>query len=195
MSRIDPAGVTGPAAREPAPPSPRSDTAQRFDEALRRDSGSDAEGRGGRQGRDEGDGRRESAERSEYDLTLSGREFPASVWRLVRESIARGLPESPAGGGLLEGLLHDIADGVHAGRHLPGDRWRLLVRLRAELLPATEVDISCADERLAVVLRTADEDAYRTLVEALPRLNESLRDRAIASDDAVVFLVTPKDLQ
>ncbi len=164
---------------------PRSQAAQRFDEALRQ----------GRQGGQDNEGNldHDSQQRRGGDARLVEHSLPPDLLRLFRQSIERGrfdsTPES-----LIEALLRDIADGVRAGRSLPGQRWRLLLRLPTEVLPDTEVEISCAQDTLAVVLRTADQDAYRAIVDSLPRLNGCLRER-LSGGEAVVFLVCREDLQ
>lgn len=189
MSRIDADRIRPVGGAESTPP--RSEAGMRFDAALRRDpnnAGSDTDADGGSGGRSPGN-------RARYDLMLPGQGLPGGLFGLFRETIERGLPGGPVDESVLEGLLRDIADGVRTGRQLPGDRWRLLVRLREELLPATEVDIAGVEGQLSVVLRTAREDAYRTIVEALPRLNQSLRDLRVAGTGTTVFLVAAEDLQ
>jgi Type III secretion protein (HpaP) len=191
MGHIDTDRARAPG--EPAQPALRSAATQRFEDALRRDPRGDGEGR-------QGEGQRErTASPRGYDLLLAGSGLPAAVLDTFRESLMRGLPalsdRDRDRDGVLDSLLQDIADGVRAGRTLPGDRWRVLVRLRAELLPATEVDVSCAQGLLVVTLRTADEDAYRAIVAALPRLNRALSDRLGSANEAVVYLVPMQDLQ
>lgn len=187
----------------PAALTHRSPAGQRFDDALGqapghgdpgRHSGDDnSDSRGGDHHDEPGGDRGSSQQPSGRCFELRDGALPPAVLQMVRASLARDPSDALVGTDLPAQLLHDIADGVRAGRALPGDRWRMLVRLQSALLPSTEVEISCTGAQLSVVLRTADEDAYRKIVEALPRLNEALAERRV-DGGAVVFLVTPKDL-
>jgi len=179
----------------PAALTHRSPAGQRFDDALGEAPGHGDPGRhpGDENGDSRGGDRGSSQQPGGRGFELRDGALPPAVLQMVRASLARDPSDALVGTDLPAQLLHDIADGVRAGRALPGDRWRMLVRLQSALLPSTEVEISCTGAQLSVVLRTADEDAYRKIVEALPRLNEALAERRV-DGGAVVFLVTPKDL-
>lgn len=180
--------VDGDRTRVLLPDGPeRPAAAQRFEQALNRRRGDDAGG-GGPQ--DDGTGSRQGGRAAQAATALS-----PNVMRWFRHSIERGLPDDGPRGPVLDALLEDIADGVRAGRRFSGERWRLTVRLRPEVLPLTEADIACAGGELSVALRTASEDAYRALVEALPTLDAALEERQIGTSRTTVFLIGPEELQ
>lgn len=168
-----------------AAPVDRSAAADRFERALRRgsedDSGDDDEAQHQR-------GHADARERTA---------LPPVVLQTVRRALEPELPDAglPAGYALLDALLHDIAEGLRAGRRMPGDRWRLRVRLRPVLLESTELEIACMTGDLSVVLRTASELAYRRLAEALPALNAALKRQRVGENRATLFWVDAQELQ
>lgn len=92
---------------------------------------------------------------------------------------------------MLSGLLDDIAGAVKVGRQMPGDRWRLLLRLRHNILPQTELEIACTGGEFSVVIRTSLETSFRLLVETVPQLNAELERRGLGPRCATVFWVGP----
>jgi hypothetical protein len=98
-------------------------------------------------------------------------------------------------GGLLAGLLDDIAGALQVGRQMPGDRWRLLLRLRDEIMPQAELEIACTGGELSVVIRTALETSYRRLAETVPQLNAELERRSLGPNCVTVFWVGPVELR
>jgi flagellar hook-length control protein FliK len=165
----------------------RQPAAQRFEDALKNRHG-EQDG-GGEQGRDE------QPPRQPARGALQQPAMPPNVMHWFRQSLDNDLPDASGQSAVLDALLEDIAGGVRAGRRLPGDRWRLTVRLRPEVLPLTEADIACVGGELSVAMRTASEDAYRVLVDALPALNAALEQRQFGNPRTMVFLIGPEDLQ
>lgn len=121
--------------------------------------------------------------------------LPRDAMHRFYESLQGSLAGESASEGMLQALLRDIAVGVQAGRRIPGDRWRLEIRLREDLLTQTNLEVACNGGELSVVFRTADEDAYRCLVEALPELNAALERREWGHRRATVFWINPQELQ
>lgn len=166
----------------------RQPAEQRFEQALKHPPGDDGSGDG--QEDEERSPRNQARAASQQIAALS-----PNVMHWFRQSLDHDLPDAERYGPVLEALLQDIAGGVRAGRRLPGDRWRLTVRLRPEVLPLTEADIACVGGELSVALRTASENAYRALVEALPSLNTALEQRQFGNPRTMVFLIGPEELQ
>lgn len=129
------------------------------------------------------------------DTARSGIPLSRDVMQSFYESLQRSLPEESASQGMLKALLCDISEGVQAGRRIPGDRWRLAIRLREDLLKQTNLEVACNGGELSVVFRTADEGAYHCLVEALPDLNAALERRDWGHRRATVFWINPQELQ
>lgn len=96
---------------------------------------------------------------------------------------------------MLAGLLEDIAGALQVGRQMPGDRWRLLLRLRHDIMPQAELEIACTGGELSVVIRTTLEASYRCLVETVPQLNAELERRGLGPSCATVFWVGPVELR
>lgn len=167
----------------------RPPAAQRFEQALERPR--DDGGSGDQQDREGRSPRKTPLDLSEQ---MESARSP-NVMHWFRQSLDHGLPDTERHGPVLDALLQDIAGGVRVGRRLPGDRWRLTVRLRPEVLPLTEADIACVGGELSVALRTASENAYRALVEALPSLNAALEQRQFGNPRTMVFLIGPEELQ
>lgn len=168
--------------------SERQPAAQRFEQALKHPPGDDQSGDGQ-------DGEQHSPRRTARAASQQIAALSPNVMHWFRQSLDQDLPDAERYGPVLEALLQDIAGGVRAGRRLPGDRWRLTVRLRPEVLPLTEADIACVGGELSVALRTASENAYRALVEALPALNAALEQRQFGNPRTMVFLIGPEELQ
>lgn len=166
----------------------RQPAAQRFEQALKHPPGEDESG-------DEQDGERHSPRKAAQATSQQIAALSPNVMHWFRQSLEHDLPDAQRYGPVLEALLQDIAGGVRVGRRLPGDRWRLTVRLRPEVLPLTEADIACVGGELSVALRTASENAYRALVEALPSLNSALEQRQFGNPRTMVFLIGPEELQ
>ena len=141
-------------------------------------------------GSEDGDDVADAADTSRAGVPLS-----RDVMYSFHESLQRSLLDESASTGMLQALLRDISDGVQAGRRIPGDRWRLTIRLREDLLKQTNLEVACNGGELSVVFRTADEDAYHCLVEALPDLNAALERRDWGHRRATVFWINPQELQ
>lgn len=174
---------------QPLDGSDRQTDARRFEQEMRRRR-SDTDDDGGRQEDDGQPPPKAPRTHAAHHPALS-----PNVLHWFRRSIQQGVPDDGGESPVLEALLQDIADGVRAGRRFPGDRWRLTVRLRPEVLPVTEADIACVGGELSVALRTASEDAYRALVDALPLLNAALERRQFGNSRTMVFLIGPEELQ
>jgi hypothetical protein len=141
-------------------------------------------------GFDDGDDTEDAADTSHAGVPLS-----RDVMHSFYESLQRSLAQESAEQSMLEALLCDISDGVQAGRRIPGDRWRLVIRLREDLLIHTNLEVACNGGELSVVFRTADEAAYHVLVEALPDLNAALERRNWGHRRATVFWINLQELQ
>ncbi|MBA2723604.1 MAG: flagellar hook-length control protein FliK [Methylibium sp.] len=165
----------------------RQPAAQRFEDALKNRQGD--QGGGDEQGGDQ------QQPRQPARAALEQPAMSPNVMHWFRQSLEHDVPDTSGHGPVLDALLEDIAGGVRAGRRLPGDRWRLTVRLRPEVLPLTEADIACVGGELSVAMRTASENAYRVLVDALPALNAALEKRQFGNPRTMVFLIGPEDLQ
>jgi hypothetical protein len=119
-----------------------------------------------------------------------------NVMHLFRQSLEHGIPDTHSSiSSILSNLLLDITDSVRLGQRMPGDRWRILLRIQEELLAQTEIEIACTGGELSVVLRTADAVAYRCLVATLPELNTMLERREMSKQLAAVFWVGPEELR
>lgn len=91
-------------------------------------------------------------------------------------------------------LMGEIAQSVRAARRLPGDQWKLSVRVREDVLARTQIDLASQGQSIAVELRTSCETAYRSIGAALGDLQRAL-ERAELSDVKVeVFLVSTEEL-
>lgn len=121
--------------------------------------------------------------------------MPRDVLQLFQESLRHSVAAESASGAVLHSLIRDIADAFQAGRRVQGDRWRLVMRLREELLRQTNLELACNGGELSVTLRTSDTDAYHCLVNALPELNETLERRGWGQGRAAVFWVNPEELE
>lgn len=117
-----------------------------------------------------------------------------AVINLFWESLQQEFAQTCDVAGFLNALLRDLTSGLQASRRLQGDRWRLMVRLRPDFLPATALEINCIDNCFRIVLRTAREDAYRVISDALPRLNAALAEKSFSTEKAQLYLVAFEDL-
>jgi hypothetical protein len=153
---------------------------QYFEHALQQGTHSESEGDG------DGDG---------GEFFQLGSPLPRNVMQIFHESLQRSFPDESPSEAVLQSLLNDIADGMRAGRRIQGDRWRLAIRLREDLLKQTNLEIACNGGELSVVMRTADEHAYHCLVEALPELNAALERRDCGHRRASVFWINQEELQ
>jgi hypothetical protein len=130
-----------------------------------------------------------SKEKSKFK---SGGNF-SGAFSLFRESLELGFPQDESQAGLIEELLDAVGNGLEAGKCLKGDDWRFMIRLEPQLLPMTSLEMSCLHDCVGAVLRTSDENSYRTIVNALPRLNSLLMHQQLGNDCASVFLVNAED--
>jgi hypothetical protein len=151
--------------------------------------------RGSHGGSEDGDDAAEDAAEDATDTSRLGLAFAGNVMQTIYESLQRSLPDDSDSSAVLQALLRDISDGVQAGRRIPGDRWRLTIRLREDFLKLTNLEVACNGGELSVVFRTADENAYHCLVEALPDLNAVLERHDWGHRRATVFWVNPQELQ
>ncbi len=160
---------------------------ERFERALRSEP-DDASGDGS--GRD-------GAPRHRNALQGGAPPLPAEALQTVRRALGvRACPaQDPAESDLLGGLLNDIAEGLRAAARMPGNRWRLRVRLDPALLAASELEMACAHRELSVVLRTASEAAYHRLAETLPALNRALSRQGRGDHAVALFWVGRQELQ
>ena len=120
--------------------------------------------------------------------------LPKAVINLFWESLQQEFAQTQDIAGFLNALLRDITSGLKNSRRLQDDSWKLMVRLRPDFLPATALEISCNDNRISIVLRTAREDTYRIISDALPRLNAALAEKSFCTDKTQLYLVAIEDL-
>jgi len=120
--------------------------------------------------------------------------LPKAVINLFWESLQQEFAQTRDVAGFLNELLRDITSDLQNGRRLQDDSWKLVVRLRPDFLPATVLEISCNDNRISIVLRTAQEETYRIISDALPRLNAALAEKSFCTDKAQLYLVALEDL-
>lgn len=120
--------------------------------------------------------------------------LPKAVINLFWESLQQEFAQPPDIAGFLNAFLRDITSGLQNSRHLQDDSYKLMVRLRPDFLPATALEISCNDNRISIVLRTAQEDTYQIISDALPRLNAALAEKSFCTDKAQLYLVAIEDL-
>lgn len=120
--------------------------------------------------------------------------LPKGVINLFWESLQQEFSETRDVAGFLNALLRDVTRDLQASRHLQDDPWRLLVRLRPDFLLATALEISCKGRHISIILRTANEDSYRSISDALPRLNTVLAAKNFCTDEAKLYLVGLEDL-
>jgi hypothetical protein len=115
------------------------------------------------------------------------------VLSLFRQSLQNGFPEDDSQAGLIGKLLDAVGNGLQAGKRLKGDDWRFIIRLNPKMLPMTSLEMSCLHNCVGVVLRTSDENSYRTIANALPRLNTLLMHKQLGDGCATVLLVNAED--
>ena len=120
--------------------------------------------------------------------------LPKAVVNLFWESLQKEFEQTPDIAGFLNAFLRDITHSLLNSRRLQDDSYKLMVRLRPDLLPATALEISCNGNRVSIVLRTAQEDTYRLISNALPRLNEALGKKNFYTDKVQLYLVAIEDL-
>lgn len=180
----------------PGPDEPRLEARRhRFEQVLREGCGGGNGGDGQRGGRDRNADAAGSTLAAAH-LRRGARGAVGAVGeglRAAERSLAaeRDLDRS---GRMLAELLAEIAHAVRLRPRLPGVKWRLVVRLREDLLPATELDVACLEGVLQVVLRTASPDACQALHAALPELKQALLAHGLAGTAARVCLVDALDL-
>lgn len=163
--------------------------AQRFEMALHKGQGDGAEEQDDQQ-------HQSSCLANPLAEAYASEPLAPNVMRLFRQSLEQGIPDARTNtGNTLSNLLRDIADTVRLGQRMSGDRWRFLLRLQDDVLAQTEMEIACTGGELSVVLRTADEEAYRRVVAALPELNATLAMRQQGEQRATVFWVGPAELR
>lgn len=178
-------------ATAPVPSHELREREQRFERALQRE-GQSEEGSAGGEGDGEGFGSAGGGQhRSTGTAFATG--VPARALVPLQRSLAAQTLRLPLGS-VLEELLAEIAQGLRAGRRLPGDRWRLEFRLRESLLSRTLLDIACTGGRFSVELRTSSQASYCTIVEGLPRLEQAMLQREISVGAVLVFLVGRDEL-
>ena len=110
----------------------------------------------------------------------------------ARRSVAHAAPEGQAS--LVDAVMAHIADALHAARALPGDRWRIRLRLAADIAPHTELDLANGAGRFSALLRTACPRTCAALSDALPALDAALRDRHLHGAATAIHLVDPDEL-
>jgi hypothetical protein len=177
MNHIDPARVR----LEPSNlDMDRRHNRQQFEQALQRDWVHDHQGGGAGGGSDQ---------------DPRGGAQTAAQHALVALTHSLAHIEEPTGSEpTVSALMTDISQAARAGYRMPGDRWRLTVRVREEVLSRTEIELDAQGPSLSVALRTSSEESLAQIGAALPQLNQSLARFALVNGSVEVFLVSKKEL-
>lgn len=135
-------------------------------------------------------GLRDSIQQSPDHSLLSQR-----MMKSFSDSLQDSSPEREGADSMLNSLLSDISNGIIAGRRISSHKWKLTLRLREDFLNQTNLEISCVSGEFSVLFRTASEEVYQKLVEALPAFNSLLKHRDWGHRAASVFLINVEELQ
>lgn len=180
MNHIDPARVR----MEPVNlDMDRRHNRQQFEQALQRDWVHDHQGGGGGG----------SGGGSDQDPRGGAQTVAQHALAALTHSLAH-IKEPTGAEPTVSALMADISQAARAGDRMPGDRWRLTVRVREEVLSRTEIELDAQGPSLSVALRTSSEESLAQIGAALPQLNQSLAQFALVSGGVEVFLVSKKEL-
>lgn len=120
--------------------------------------------------------------------------LPKGVVNLFWESLQQDFKQYSDIAEFLNVFLRDITYSLQNSHRLQNDSYKLMIRLQPDFLPATALEINCNSNRISIVLRTAKEDTYRIISDALPRLNEALGKKNFCTDKVQLYLVALEDL-